>query len=256
VNSSDARSTTCAILHGAHDESARAISQDREIRTVTQKRPLRIDSAASSSLTVMRDSLKEWDLNAQFVTPCLRCCPPISAVYLLATGGRVEYVGSTDNLAARLRQHVGDARNSGDEWFDAALWVALPSKVLRHYEGAFIRFLSPSRNRAAPRHHGYDNEILDGFGLPQHADEYANAELWEPPTDQSEPQANRIGARIRDARVRAGLSVVEVARLLGVSRGAVYAWEAGHKAPCHENLVALSIVLETTVSDLLQDFIQ
>jgi hypothetical protein len=91
-------------------------------------------------------------------------------VYMLVLGDEIVYVGSSSGIEFRLYQHAVEEIKE----FDSALWVSLPPGVHPHYEGAFIRALRPRYNRVAPRHCGYDNEILEGFGLEPHADESAN----------------------------------------------------------------------------------
>ena len=49
-----------------------------------------------------------------------------------------------------------------------------------------------------------------------------------------------IGARIREARMKAGLTQAEVAKLLGVSPHSVWSWESGRLKPNHGHLVELA----------------
>lgn len=59
----------------------------------------------------------------------------------------------------------------------------------------------------------------------------------------AEPQERRwqnIGARIREARLTAGLTQAQVARTLGVSAHTVWLWENGRMKPNHDHLVALA----------------
>lgn len=51
---------------------------------------------------------------------------------------------------------------------------------------------------------------------------------------------------LRSLRQRAGLSVVEAAARIGVTRATVYAWESGDKEPEKDNLSALARVYEAT----------
>ena len=100
---------------------------------------------------------------------------PVSGIYLLVDT-EIVYVGSSADVIYRVWCHHRASKRE-QAWsidFDYALWYPLPSSVLYHYEGAFIRALRPECNLSAPRHDGYDNEILEGFGLPPHADESAN----------------------------------------------------------------------------------
>ena len=52
---------------------------------------------------------------------------------------------------------------------------------------------------------------------------------------------------VRDARIKRGLSVVEVAEQVGVSTASIYFWETGRVRPRAENLSALCKVLKLPV---------
>lgn len=56
----------------------------------------------------------------------------------------------------------------------------------------------------------------------------------------------RLARAIQDAREQAGLSRPELARLVGVQRGAVNAWEKGTSVPSLLNLGALCDALQVT----------
>ena len=60
-----------------------------------------------------------------------------------------------------------------------------------------------------------------------------------------------LGERIRECRIKAGLSQEKLAELTGVTRQAVTKWESGQSAPNTENLFKLAQVLGTTVDFLL-----
>ena len=60
-----------------------------------------------------------------------------------------------------------------------------------------------------------------------------------------------IGARIRDARLKAGLTQRQVAELVGVSDHAVWSWEAGKMKPTPEHLLELAYRCETSTDWLL-----
>ena len=60
-----------------------------------------------------------------------------------------------------------------------------------------------------------------------------------------------IGARIREVRTRAGLTQAQVAKALGVSAHAVWAWEDGRMKPNNEHLVALASRCEVSTDWLL-----
>ena len=61
----------------------------------------------------------------------------------------------------------------------------------------------------------------------------------------------RLGNRIKNARLSAGLTQEKVAELVGVSRAAISRWELGEIEPKIEHLVALSDSLGISVDHLL-----
>lgn len=60
-----------------------------------------------------------------------------------------------------------------------------------------------------------------------------------------------LGTRIRQCRLKAGLSQEKLAELLGISRQAVTKWESDQSAPSTENLFRLADILGTTVDFLI-----
>jgi transcriptional regulator with XRE-family HTH domain len=52
---------------------------------------------------------------------------------------------------------------------------------------------------------------------------------------------------LRDARIKRGLSVAEVAEQVGVSAASIYFWERDHCRPRDENLSALCKVLKLPI---------
>lgn len=58
--------------------------------------------------------------------------------------------------------------------------------------------------------------------------------------------------RLKDARIAAGLSTVEVANALGVSKAAVCQWEAGVYLPRVARLSELAKLYGCTVDELLK----
>lgn len=166
----------------------------------------------------------------------------LGGVYLLAYRGDVVYIGQSDDIAFRLYAH---ARR--DKSFDSASWVSLPIGVRHYYEGAFIRALRPKYNRNSPPHCGYDNEILEGFGLAPHDDEYENARTWRPACRGEEVPPSPI----RDARIAAGMTQNDVAVRLGISAAAVGQWEAGVTKPSMFNFMTLAEILGVRPESLL-----
>lgn len=60
-----------------------------------------------------------------------------------------------------------------------------------------------------------------------------------------------LGTRIRECRLKSGLSQEKMAELVGVSRQAVTKWESDQSAPSTDNLFKLADVLGTTVDFLI-----
>ena len=52
---------------------------------------------------------------------------------------------------------------------------------------------------------------------------------------------------LRDARIKRGLSVVEVAEQVGVSTASIYFWETDHCRPRNANLTALCRTLKLPI---------
>lgn len=55
----------------------------------------------------------------------------------------------------------------------------------------------------------------------------------------------------RDARERAGLSLTDAAKALGVTKAAVSIWETGKNNPLLENLQKMAMLYGVSVGDLL-----
>lgn len=60
-----------------------------------------------------------------------------------------------------------------------------------------------------------------------------------------------IGARIREARTRAGLTQKQVSELVGVSAHAVWCWEAGMTKPNSQHIVELAHICEVSTDWIL-----
>jgi DNA-binding XRE family transcriptional regulator len=61
------------------------------------------------------------------------------------------------------------------------------------------------------------------------------------------PRKLSLSRHLRDARIKRGLSVVEVAEQIGVSTASVYFWETDRVRPRDRNLSALCKVLKLPV---------
>ena len=59
-----------------------------------------------------------------------------------------------------------------------------------------------------------------------------------------------FGARIRGARIRAGLTQKELAELVGVRPHTAWCWEAGRMRPQHQNLVEIAYHTRTSPEEL------
>jgi transcriptional regulator with XRE-family HTH domain len=67
------------------------------------------------------------------------------------------------------------------------------------------------------------------------------------------PARRRLGERIKSAREKMGLTQGQVAKILGISRGAVGQWEIGLGAPATERLGMLSGYLGVSLDWLLDN---
>lgn len=56
----------------------------------------------------------------------------------------------------------------------------------------------------------------------------------------------------KDARIRAGFSVPEVSRILGLTKQTVYLWDWGQTHPSAKNLRRVSMLFGCAVDDLLE----
>ena len=61
------------------------------------------------------------------------------------------------------------------------------------------------------------------------------------------PRKVSFARHLRDARIRRGLSVVELAEQIGVSTASIYFWETDHCRPRDANLSALCKVLRLPI---------
>jgi DNA-binding XRE family transcriptional regulator len=61
------------------------------------------------------------------------------------------------------------------------------------------------------------------------------------------PRKPSLSRYLRDARIKCGLSVVDVAEQIGVSTASIYFWETDHCRPRAENLSALCKVLKLPI---------
>ena len=73
----------------------------------------------------------------------------------------------------------------------------------------------------------------------------------QPMTEDRGYRWKSIGGRIKEARMKVGLTQKQVSELVGVSPHAVWSWEAGKMKPTPEHLVELAHRCETTTDWML-----
>lgn len=66
-----------------------------------------------------------------------------------------------------------------------------------------------------------------------------------------EYQWKNIGGRIREARLKLGLTQAQLARQVGVSSQTVWAWEAGRVKPTHDHLEELAFRCQVSTAWIL-----
>lgn len=59
--------------------------------------------------------------------------------------------------------------------------------------------------------------------------------------------------KIRDYRLRKGLTMKELGQIVGVSESAIGYWETGKRKPNYEFLLRISEALDCTVADLIDE---
>jgi transcriptional regulator with XRE-family HTH domain len=70
-----------------------------------------------------------------------------------------------------------------------------------------------------------------------------------PPPEEG--SSNTLGAKIRAARRKAGLTQASLAELMGVRQSSISQWERGHTRPSLEHLVPLAAALGVSLDGLL-----
>ncbi len=70
-------------------------------------------------------------------------------------------------------------------------------------------------------------------------------------TDGKGYKWGHIGARIREARKKVGLTQKQIGERVGVNEHTVWFWEAGRSKPSHEHLVDLAFCCEVSTDWLL-----
>lgn len=130
-----------------------------------------------NAIEILSRSFRELDIDIP--TRVSRSRPPLCGVYMLVGSVGILYVGQSIDIHRRVSGHRSEFNRLGYQEFNRALWYPIPEGCLDYYEGAFIRALRPQYNRSAPpRTDGYDQEILEGFGLPVYGDEDVNSAAW------------------------------------------------------------------------------
>lgn len=62
-----------------------------------------------------------------------------------------------------------------------------------------------------------------------------------------------LGANIKRARIRKGLTQAELAGEVGVTKAAIYYYETGMKTPSLATITTISRVLDVTIDELVKD---
>ena len=114
-----------------------------------------------TDLEILERSFRPLELPERgYGTTCAKCGTEICGVYILVDEDEIVYVGSSVNIHRRVYAQ------KREKSFERALFLALPRKVIRRYEAALIRGLSPEDNVVIPGiDDAYDAEILYGLGL-------------------------------------------------------------------------------------------
>ena len=73
------------------------------------------------------------------------------------------------------------------------------------------------------------------------------AAILDTSTEIALPRKINFARHLREARIRRGLSVAEVAEQIGVSASSIYFWETDHCRPRDANLGALCKVLRLPI---------
>jgi transcriptional regulator with XRE-family HTH domain len=72
-------------------------------------------------------------------------------------------------------------------------------------------------------------------------------DAWNNMLENKLPRKPNLSRYLRDARMKRGLSVAEVAEQVGVSTASIYFWETDHCRPREANLSALCKVLKLPI---------
>lgn len=70
-------------------------------------------------------------------------------------------------------------------------------------------------------------------------------------SEARERQWKNIGDRIKEARIKLGLTQAQLGRQVGVSSQTVWAWEAGRVKPTHEHLEELAFSCQVSTAWIL-----
>lgn len=71
----------------------------------------------------------------------------------------------------------------------------------------------------------------------------------------SSPTRREMAKWLKEARIKAGLTVVDVSKRVGVSRQAIYRWEDGLSVPLSKTWIRLCALYETAVPQQTQPLI-
>jgi transcriptional regulator with XRE-family HTH domain len=74
----------------------------------------------------------------------------------------------------------------------------------------------------------------------------------DPPPDWVLPRRREIGARLREARLRAGLSQVQLGERIGRDHRSIHRWEHAYRAPNLEDLLLIADAVGVPLADLVR----
>ena len=191
---------------------------------------------------------------------------PEGTVYAIKNNrnGKI-YVGKTVDLERRLKRHfhnldIGEHQvsemqadySAGDDFSTAILFEGDFMEALGEIEKLYMTIFN-TRNPES----GYNvNEPSLAFN-PEKAKFSKRSTCKDEPDERIEPARQKRHKQafpgIRNARVKSGLKVDEVASHMGVTEGAVYQWETGFSNPDIDKLPKLAQLFGCSVDELLRE---
>ncbi|MDT0473026.1 helix-turn-helix transcriptional regulator [Streptomyces sp. DSM 41014] len=74
----------------------------------------------------------------------------------------------------------------------------------------------------------------------------------DPPPDWLLPRRREIGARIRAARLHAGLTQLQLGNLIGRDHRTIHRWEYAVRIPTLQDLLLIADAVDTPLADLVR----